>query len=125
MTEFELAIKQARELADRVRQLYFQAIESDAGLVTLKLLFPSIILPNKWEYQYRGHLGVAIAEAVVPSSANADWSLWLKRKKNTRGNFMFKFKWFGSFLVSESRHIPWSWNSDYYFVHANVEELPF
>lgn len=125
MNELEVATAKAREIEARVKQLYFQAVESDVGLVTLKLLFSSIDLPEKGIAHYKGKLGVAIASAVVPGSVNADWSLWLKRKKNAKSNFMFKFKWFDSYLVSKDRSIPWSWNNRYYFVHSNIEELPF
>ncbi|MCK5641094.1 MAG: hypothetical protein KAJ19_09865 [Gammaproteobacteria bacterium] len=125
MNEREAAIAKAREIEDRVRQLYFKSVESDAGLVALKLIFPSIDLPERGALYYRGRLGAAIARAVVPGSITTDWCVWLKRKKATKGNFMFKLQWYAGYKVSHDKDIPWSWTPKHYFVYSNVEELPF
>ena len=125
MTELETAIAGARELENRVKQLYFHASRCDSGLVTLKLLFPGITLPVKGVREYRGDLAVAIARAVTLGDTNSEWCVWLKRKKNNKGNFMFRFRWFGSHMMPDYEKIPWSWNHGHYFIHPNTEELPF
>ena len=125
MTEFETAIEQARELEDRVKQLYLQASQCDSGLVTLKLLFPSITLPKKGIKYYRGDLAVAIVRAVIPWDPFCEWTVWFSRKKKSKSGFNFKIKELNAYKLPGCDHVPLEFSTNYYYIYSNPGDMPF
>ena len=123
MTEPGTAIQQARELEDRVKQLYCQALASDAGLVTLKLLFSGIELPRKGANKYKGRLAAAIAKVVIPFDPATEWSVWLKRKKGSKINV--KIKVYDLTPMPGAEEVPLSFDSEYYYIFSNPGDMPF
>jgi hypothetical protein len=125
MNEFNTAMRKAIELECRVRDLYYEALRSDAGIVTLRLLFSDINLPKRGVKYFKGELAVAIARVVVPSHTHYEWTVWLTRKSKGKGNFNFKIKVFDAISMPGCENVPWEFSTGHYFVYSYPGDLPF